>query len=335
MKSKAIFLGRPEVMDKVFTKKCKEILEDNLDIDTSVTVPTDLPEQYFPLLKETEIIFSSWGMPTPDSQRVSGLFPNLKEIYYAAGSVQTFARPFFDNNIRIFSAPAANGVPVAEYTVAQIILANKGFFWSSRYQSKGNMEKAIEKRADTKGNFDCKVGLIGAGMIGSLVAKMLKNYRVEVLAFDPFLSDKRAKELGVKKASLDEIFSTCETISNHLADNDDTAGMLGRELFDKMSDTATFINTGRGRQVDETALADFMEKHPFATALLDVTFPEPPKENSPFYTLDNVILSPHIAGSIGNEVCRMGEYMTEEFLRVQKGEKPLYEVVPDMLKTMA
>ena len=68
-----------------------------------------------------------------------------------------------------------------------------------------------------------------------------------------------------------------------------------------------------------------MEKHPFATALLDVTFPEPPEENSPLYTLPNVILSPHIAGSIGNEVSRMGEYMTEEFLRVQKGEKPLYE----------
>ena len=332
---KGIFLGRKEVIDTVYLESTKNTLRENIDIDTQYTLPTDEIYSNAELLSDIDVVFSSWGMPTPDGTVVSKLFPKLKAIYYAAGSVQTFAGPFFENGVKIYSAWAANGVPVAEYTVAQIILANKGFFWSSRYQSVGNRERALEKRADIKGNFNSRVGLIGVGMIGSLVAEMLKSYRLEVLAFDPFLSDERAKKLDVKKASLEEIFSSCGTVSNHLADNDQTAGMLNGKLFDRMSDTATFINTGRGRQVDEKALAEFMEKHPFATALLDVTFPEPPEENSPLYTLSNVILSPHIAGSIGNEVSRMGEYMTEEFLRVQKGEKPLYEVKPEMLKTMA
>ena len=75
-------------------------------------------------------------------------------------------RAVFENGVKIYSAWAANGVPVAEYTVAQIILANKGFFWSSRYQSVGNRERALEKRADIKGNFNSRVGLIGVGMIG-------------------------------------------------------------------------------------------------------------------------------------------------------------------------
>lgn len=332
---KAVFLGRKDVIDRVYLKNTKEILKKYLDIDTELTVPTDKIHEYSELLRETDFIFSSWGMPTPDSKTVSEIFPKLKGIYYAAGSVQTFARPFFERNVKIYSAWAANGVPVAEYTTAQIILANKGYFWTSRYQSKGNREKAIEKIDRIYGNWDCKVGLIGVGMIGSLVAQMLKSYRLEVLVYDPFLSDKRAEELGVKKVSLEEIFSTCNTISNHLADNDQTAGIINGELLSKMSETVTFINTGRGRQVDETALAEFMASHPFATALLDVTFPEPPEKNSPLYTLDNVILTPHIAGSLGKEVARMGEYMLEEFLRVQKGEKALYEVTPEMLETMA
>ena len=111
--------------------------------------------------------------------------------------------------------------------------------------------------------------------------------------------------------------------------------MISRPLLERVKPYTTFINTGRGRQVDESALIDRLRDDPTFTAVLDVTYPEPPIEGSPLYTLPNVFLTPHIAGSAGNEVGRMGEYMQEEAHRFCLEEEPLYEVTAKMLETMA
>ncbi len=98
---------------------------------------------------------------------------------------------------------------------------------------------------------------------------------------------------------------------------------------------ATFINTGRGAQVEEADLIKVLKERPDLTALLDVTFPEPPESDSAFYTLPNCILTPHIAGSTGNEVRRMGEYMKAEYEKLIRNEPCQYEVTLEMLETMA
>jgi len=284
---------------------------------------------------DTEFVFSTWAMPSFTEDEIKAVFPSLKCIFYGAGTVQGFAAPFLACGVKVFSAWAANGVPVAEYTVAQIILANKGFFASSRFQSIGDLDSARKVASPYPGNYGGKVGIIGAGMIGKTVIRMLKNYRLSCMVFDPFLSDEDAAELGVTKCTLHEIFSECEVVSNHLADNDRTKGMLTGEHFALMKPNATFINTGRGAQVVEDDLIRVLTNRPDITAILDVTDPEPPVEGSPFYTLPNCILTPHIAGSKGNEVHRMSEYMVEEYRKHVAGEPSPYEVTAKMLETMA
>lgn len=281
---------------------------------------------------ETEYIFSTWGMPSLNEVEIKKYLPKLKAVFYGAGSVQYFARPFLNSGIKVFSAWAANAVPVAEYTVAQILLANKGFFKTLRYK---NRDAANETLANFPGNYGVKVGIIGAGMIGKLVIGKLKEYDVETLVFDPFLPDIKAEELGVKKVSLETLFSECEVVSNHLADNEQTRGMLHGGLFEKMLPYSTFLNTGRGAQVVEPDLIRVLKNRPDLTAILDVTFPEPPVEGSELYTLENCILTPHIAGSTGREVRRMGEYMRAEFNNFVSGKPCKYEVTLEMLKTMA
>lgn len=172
-------------------------------------------------------------------------------------------------------------------------------------------------------------------MIGKLVIRMLKNYHLEVLVFDPYLSDEKAYELGVKKVSLETLFKECQVISNHLANNEQTKGMLGGKLFEMMPPYSTFINTGRGAQVIEQELINTLKLRHDITALLDVVFPEPPEEDSELYTLENCILTPHIAGSSGNEVQRMGLYMENEYENFINNKELKYEVTYDMLKTMA
>ncbi len=283
----------------------------------------------------TEIIFSTWGMPEMTKEQIKACLPSLKCVFYAAGSVQTFARPFLHCGVRVFSAWAANAVPVVEYTVAQIVLANKGFFAHSREMKSGNREVCKKMKNAYPGNYDENVGLIGVGMIGSMVAERLKAYKLNVFAFDPFLADEKAEKLGVTKCSLHEIFEKCRVVSNHMANNEQTRGMLGYSCFERMMPYSTFINTGRGAQVVENDLVRILTERPDVTAILDVTYPEPPAEGHAFYSLPNCFLTPHIAGSLMNETHRMAEYMLEEFDRYSKGEPCLYEVTEKMLETMA
>lgn len=170
-------------------------------------------------------IFSTWGMPGFSEQEIRTYLPHLKCVFYAAGSVQDFARPFLNCGVSVFSAWAANAVPVAEYTVAQIILANKDFFCQTRLLAQKRRDEAERRRTLHIGNFRKKVGLIGCGMIGSMVATMLQNYDLEVLVYDPFLSEEKKRRLKVTPCTLDELFSSCSVVSNHLANNGATRKM--------------------------------------------------------------------------------------------------------------
>jgi phosphoglycerate dehydrogenase-like enzyme len=291
------------------------------------------PEKY----RDVEVIFSTWGMPKFTEEEIRACLPSLRAVFYAAGSVQAFARPHLAAGVRIFSAWASNAVPVAEYTVAQILLANKGFYQSCRAMSQGDHKGAKAHFHRMPGNYGARVGIIGAGMIGKMVLRRLRDYRLETVVCDPFLSEEQAAELGAKKVSLEELFETCAVISNHVANLPATVGMLHYGLFSRMSETATLINTGRGAQVVEADLIRALEECPGRTAVLDVTYPEPPEVGSAFYRLPNVFLTPHIAGSAGDEVARMGEQMAGAFADWQKDGSRLLdcEVTEKMLETMA
>lgn len=331
---KAIFMTKNRAnCESVYPPYVREDLAKSLDFIEPLYDMSQL-EARADALNQVEVVFSTWGMPSLSAEEIKKYFGSLKAVFYGAGSVQYFARPFLEVGIEVYSAWAANAVPVAEYTVAQIILANKGYF--QRFHRSTN--EAWSNRSfgtPFTGNYNNKVGLIGIGMIGSLVANMLKTYKLDVLAYDPFLSDERAAELGVTKVSLETLFSECTVISNHLANNPQTVGMLNGKLFNLMKPNAAFINTGRGAQIVEDDLIAAMEAEPARVALLDVTYPEPPVPGSKLYSLNNIFLSPHIAGSLGDEVARMGEYMCEEYKRWTAGEPTRWGVSMKMLETMA
>ena len=332
---KAIFLCKYKgKFESVYTDRVIEKIDVLCELDRRCYTKEDVlasPEDF----ADVQVIFSTWGMPSFEKEEIERIFRKLECVFYAAGTVQKFARPFLECGVKVFSAWAANAVPVAEYTVAQMILANKGFFTHSRLMNEKKLNEAHALTKKYPGNYNEKVGLVGCGMIGSLVAEMLKAYNLGVLVYDPFLSDEKADALGVKKVSLDELFKSCRVVSNHLANNEATKGILQYSHFSSMLPYATFINTGRGAQVVEEGLVKALEEREDLTALLDVTYPEPAALDHKFYTLPNCILTPHIAGSLGNEVVRMSEYMIEEFRKYLLGEPTRYEVSIKMLETMA
>ncbi len=330
-----IFLSQEaenEHMFKVFSREVREQIAEYVEA-APVTISAAELEAGAGL--EAEYVFSTWGMAELTEAQIRKYLPKLKAVFYAAGSVQYFARPFLACGAKVYSAWAANAVPVVEYAVAQIILANKGYFSAARNIKTMGYDKARAINWVIPGNYNAKVGIIGCGMIGSMVCERLQQYKLDVLVYDPFAPDEKLEKLGARRATLEEIFSQCQTVSNHTANLPQTVGMLHYAHFSKLLPSATFINTGRGAQVVEADMIRALEEKPGRTAVLDVTFPEPPEADSPLWTLPNVVLTPHIAGSLGQEIERMGAYMAEELRRSLTGEDTLYCVTEKMLETMA
>ncbi len=326
---KAIYLcNRPADIHRVYHADTVARLRSLCELEDKIYSCADLDA----IPADTEIVFSTWGMPFLTEEQIARHLPRLQAVFYAAGSVQAFARPFLARGVKIYSAWAANAVPVAEYTVAQILLANKGFFAQSRDMK---AQKGAPRSTAYLGNYAQCVGLIGCGMIGSLVAEMLRQFKLDVLVYDPYLSPEKAAALGATPCSLEKLFEKSAVVSNHLPNNAQTRGMLTYAHFSRMLPYATFLNTGRGAQVVEADLVRALSERPDLTAILDVTDPEPSPADHAFYTLPNCILTPHIAGSLGNEVWRMSAYMADEFARYLACEPCRYEVTLPMLATMA
>ena len=332
---KAIFLCNDEQqIDRVYAAGRKESVAELTDLHPGV-ICQDMLGKPGNDLKDIEVAFSTWGMPCLTEDELAAFLPNLKVVFYAAGSVKRFAKPFLNRGVQVSSAWRANAIPVAEYTLAQILLANKHFFQNADRCSHSFTDRHSAVR-NMPGNFGETVVLLGAGAIGRKLIELLQPFNLKIAVWDPFLSAQSATALKVEKLeSLEEGFSRGKVISNHLANVPETVGLLTRKHFSLMRPQATFINTGRGATVNEEDLAAVFEDRTDLTALLDVTSPEPPKENSPFYTLPNVTLTSHIAGSIGDEVIRMADYAIGEFMAWRDGQPLQYSVTPELLQTMA
>jgi phosphoglycerate dehydrogenase-like enzyme len=157
---------------------------------------------------------------------------------------------------------------------------------------------------------------------------------VRTLLYDPYVSDSDAAELGALKTNLDDLLRRSDMISLCAPALPETRHMMGAREFGLMKDRAIFINTSRGQNVDEAALAVELEKGRLF-AMIDVTDPEPPPEDHPFFKLPNVIVTPHIAGHTSNGRFRQGKYAVDEILRFVRGEPLINEITPERLERMA
>ncbi|MFA6816689.1 MAG: hydroxyacid dehydrogenase [Lentisphaeria bacterium] len=316
----AFFCQNKKNIDYVFGEKRLSEIAQLGNLNTTVIQPENIDNA---ALEEIDILFSTWGMFVPTDEQFKRL-KRLKVLFYAAGATDPFCRPFLERGVHVISAWRANSIPVAEYCFSQIILGLKNYFQIARnYTAK---ERTAEMKTKIgRGCYGARVALIGAGAIATKVQELLKNCHVETLVI-PSRKERRTVDL-------DTAFATSQIVSNHLPDREDNTGILNGKLFRSMQKDAVFINTGRGRQVNEPELIEVLKERPDLSALLDVTFPEPPDENSELYTLPNVFLTPHIAGSLNDEVKRMADFMILEF-KNYLAQKPFqYEVTEKMLLT--
>ncbi|OKJ65634.1 oxidoreductase [Streptomyces sp. CB02009] len=284
------------------------------------------------VLEGVDVLLTGWGAPVLDAALLSRA-PRLNAVLVAAGSVRHLTPPeFWARGIPIVSAAAANAVPVAEFSLGQILLGLKQVHRLGR-------EVAVTRRFPhdprVSGGYGSRVGLLGLGEIGRLVARHLKPFGVEVLACDPVIDPSAAAELGARLVGIDELFATCDVVSVHAPLLPATEGLVGGRLMRLLPEGATLVNTARGAVLDEPEVIEALRDRPDLTAVLDVTWPEPPEPDSPLFTLPNVLLTPHLAGAMGRERARLGELVRDELRRLVHGEPLRHAVAPAQASTRA
>ncbi|MFJ2031990.1 hydroxyacid dehydrogenase [Streptosporangium sp. NPDC087985] len=320
----------PELPGRLFTPA----VADRLRAVTGTELPTPLTEFRSPearaRLGRARILLTGWGSPLLDERALDDA-SGLQAVVHAAGSVKGHISPgVFARGIPVSSAAAANALPVAEYTVAMILLANKAVPALAREYRARREDLCLVRRPLDIGNHGRTVGLVGASRTGRRVLELLRPFDLQVLLADPFVDPPAASALGARLVDLDEIFTASDVVSLHAPATADTRGMVSRRRLAAMRDGATLINTARGSLVDQDALvAELVGGR--LSAVLDVTEPEVTAADSPLWELPNVVLTPHIAGALGNEVARLGSSAVDEVLRVVAGEPLLHRVDPATL----
>ncbi|HEX4215807.1 MAG TPA: hydroxyacid dehydrogenase [Candidatus Dormibacteraeota bacterium] len=317
MRPRAAFCGNEAALRAVYAEAERRALEDLVELGP---------------LEEAELVLSTWGMPRLDSAFLAAA-PRLRCVFYGAGSVHYFVtEESWARRVRVTSAWSANAVPVADYTLGLILVSLKSG-WRQAAAMRGLAPSLA--RDDVAGTYGSTVGLVSMGAVGRLVRERLRPFDLHVLAHDPFLAPEEATRLKVEAVSLEDLLRRSDVVSLHTPLLPATRGLIGGDELRLMQEGATLINTSRGAIVREPELIEVLRRRPDLQAVLDVTDPEPSAPDSPLRSLPNVVLTPHIAGSIGPERRRMGAMMVDEVRRQVRGLPLRGEVTPELLARMA
>jgi len=281
----------------------------------------DRPE----LLRGVEVLVTGWGAPALTAELLAGA-SDLRFVVYGAGAISgVMTQAAWDRGIRVTSGYEANAQPVAEFTVAAVVLALK-HTWAFAHRVRDRRGDVAKHELIPPGNFETTVGLVSLGAIGRLVARRLQGDDHRVIVADPTITDGDAAEFGCRRVGLEELFATSMAVSLHTPWLPETEGMINEPLLRSMPKGATLINTSRGAVVDEPALCRVAADRPDLQFLLDVTHPEPPARDSPLYDLPNVVLTPHVAGSMGHECRRIGQQVVHDLECYLQGQPLRHEI---------
>lgn len=281
-----------------------------------------------------DIVVTGWGTPR-FTEEVLAAAPDLKLVAHTAGSIKhMLPPPVFERGIAVTHAAGAIAPAVAELTILLILLSLRQVHKLDAMLKRGEPWDRAKNAVVGREIAGQRVGVVGAGYTGRQAIRLLRNLGAEVWVCDPYLDAERAATLNVRQSGLDEIFAQCPIVTLQAPPTKETYHMVGAKQLALLQDGAVFINTARSHLVDEAALLDELRKGRFVAAL-DVFDQEPLPEDSPFRQLDNVVITPHIAGHSAQARRRQGQEMADEIARFLSGEPLHYPVTVEMLEIMA
>ncbi len=285
------------------------------------------------LIPDFDIVLTGWGTPTFTPQ-VLDAANRLKLVAHTAGSIKKMLpRPVFERGIAVTHAAGAIAPAVADMSLMLIMLMLRHAYRHDQAVRAGEW-RSQSIPALGQEIVHQRIGVVGAGYTGRCLIKLLRALGVETWVYDPYLSNKRAAELGVHQVELDDLLANCRVVSMQVPSTPATYHMIGARELGLMQDGAALVNTARAHSIDQEALLAELESGRIQAAL-DVFDQEPLPPDHPYRALPNVFLTPHIAGASEKARQRQGDYTVQEIERFVNGQPLQWPVTIDMLDTMA
>ncbi|GGX72915.1 hydroxyacid dehydrogenase [Streptomyces minutiscleroticus] len=286
------------------------------------------------VLAGVDLLVTGWGCPPLDAAALAAA-PRLRAVAHTAGSVRGHVtEACWERGIEVSSAASANALPVAEYTVAMILLTGKRVLERARAHRAARARDAWLRATPGLGNYGRTVGILSASLVGRRVIELLRPHDLRVLLHDPYVTDAEAAGLGVTPVPLDELFARSDTVSVHTPLLPETRGLVGRAQIGALRPGAVLINTSRGAVLDQDALTEAVLAGR-VRAVLDVTDPEVLPPDHPLWDCDDVLITPHLAGSQGNEWRRLADLAVGEVRRWAAGDGFAHPVRRERLAFLA
>lgn len=242
--------------------------------------------------QDADIILCGWGTVKFD-RSITDRLPNLKMIAYTAGSMVPVINPTnWSEKVITLTGNYMFAKSVAEGCIAYMLCSLRELEPYMREMREGGWR---ERGFSNRGLYGKKIGLVGFGEIAKQLVFLLKPFHVELLVNSGHMTDEEAECYGVKKASREEIFESCDIVSLHLGNNEKTKGCINRELLERLKPNSLLVNTARSGIVDTKAMTELLEQKRFCAAL-DVFDEEPLPADEPLRGMENVMLIPHMGG---------------------------------------
>lgn len=330
---KLLYLPPVTLSPQILSARARDILNELGDVIWNESDRNYTPEELAELLPGTEAIVTSWGSPI-FTRELLAVADKLKIVGHAAGSIKhLMPREGYERGILVLSAAPVIADAVAEFTLWAMLSMQLDFY---RYEKRMKVERSWRRESDGWGHelYGKRVGIIAVGMVGRRVVKLLEPFLCDVIVFDPYLDDLAAQDLGVRKVSLQELMSTSDIVSNHAPATPETKKMIGAEQFQAMKNNALFVSSASSWTVNSDALLAELRTGRIR-AVLDVFDEEPLPSESPFRDLDNVFLTPHVAGGTTETYERLVEVVVDDMVRIFAGQPSQLAVTWERLSIMA
>ncbi len=326
---------RPEMLDKVIELKkygCEVEVFNNrkLATDEEVTDVMLKTEQEGPesvsageeFIKAVEDVDILMVHLTPVNKEVIDSAKKLKLVGVMRGgcdsvNVELLAK----KNIPVVNAPWRSSYAVADFTVGMILSETKNIAKSHHKLMEGNWSKDYPNNKNYTDMRNRTIGIIGFGYIGQLVAKNLSGFGSKILVHDPFMDNDCIESMGYKPVTIEELLKSCDVVTLHLRCSEKTMNFIGEKELSMMRPDATLINTARAGLINQEALIDALKNHRILGAAIDVYEEEPLSADNPYRSLDNITLTPHLAGTSNDTFTNGLEIVTENVYRYLKGEE--------------
>ncbi len=294
------------------------------------------PEQVLELVKDVDAI--ALRSDTRVTAEVIAAAPKLKVVGRAGVGVDNIdIEAATDRGVIVMNTPTGNTIATAELTFTHMLCGARPVVQACAGMRAGRWDR--KKFSGTELNSKT-IGILGMGRIGTEIAKRAKAFSMTVLGYDPYLTESRADAIGVKLSTLNEVIENADYITVHMPLTADTKHMLNADTFARMRDGVRVFNCARGGIIEEAALVEALNSGKVAAAGLDVYEDEPPAEDSPLRTIENLVLTPHLGASTKEAQENVGIDVARQMIEALKGGMVrnalnMPSVDPELLKQLA